>query len=57
MFVGYRSVSKTNERYATESTGVWEDRQFLDSIVQKQKERKKSAGKPPPKKSNAPNKT
>ena len=36
-FVGYRSVTTSSQRFATESIGVWDDRNFFDSIVQKQK--------------------
>ena len=31
--VGYRNVTDHNDRFITESTGVWHDRQFLDSII------------------------
>lgn len=31
-FVGYRSVN-TSERFGTESTGLWHDRQLLDSMI------------------------
>lgn len=31
--VGYRSLVKSGDRYATESIGVWHDRQLMDSIV------------------------
>ena len=39
-FVGYKSVKSKNERYATESIGAWEDRNLLDSMVQRSKAKK-----------------
>ena len=31
--VGYRNVTDNNDRFITESTGIWKDRQLLDSII------------------------
>ena len=33
--VGYRSVLNSNDRYLSEGTSIWYDRQLLDSIVTK----------------------
>lgn len=32
-FVGYKSVSNNSTRFATESTGLWHDRQLFDSMI------------------------
>ena len=32
-FVGYRSVTNSNEKFGTESTGLWHDRQLFDSMI------------------------
>lgn len=32
-FVGYRSVNNANEKFGTESTGMWLDRQLFDSMI------------------------
>ena len=32
-FVGYRSVTDSNEKFGTESTGLWHDRQLFDSMI------------------------
>jgi hypothetical protein len=40
-FVGYRSVNEANQRFGTESTGLWHDRQLLDSIIFREIKRKR----------------
>ncbi len=32
-FVGYRSVNDSQQRFGTESTSLWHDRQLLDSMI------------------------
>jgi hypothetical protein len=32
-FIGYRSVTNASERFGTESTGMWHDRQLFDSMI------------------------
>ena len=53
-FVGYRSVTNNNERYATESLGIWHDRRLMDSIIfrenaPKRRHPKPAQGEPDPK--------
>ena len=31
--IGYRSLLNAKDKYATESTGTWHDRLFMDSII------------------------
>lgn len=40
-FVGYRSVNNANERFGTESTGMWHDRQLFDSMIHREIKRKR----------------
>lgn len=39
-FIGYRNVTNVGEKYATESTSLWHDRQFFDSIIFREVNRK-----------------
>ncbi len=40
-FVGYRNVNEANQRFGTESTGLWHDRQLLDSMIFREVKRKR----------------
>lgn len=40
-FVGYRSVTNSNEKFGTESTGMWHDRQIFDSMIFREIKRKR----------------
>lgn len=40
-FVGYRNVNNSNERFGTESTGMWHDRQVFDSMIFREIKRKR----------------
>ena len=38
--VGYRSVKDNNDRFSTESIGMWYDRQLFDSMIFREIKRK-----------------
>lgn len=39
-FVGYRSVSDSNDKLGTEAIGMWHDRQLFDSMIFREFKRK-----------------
>lgn len=40
-FIGYRSTTNMNDRFATESIGLWHDRQLMDSMIHREIVRKR----------------
>lgn len=38
--IGYKSVKESKVRFGTESTGLWHDRQLMDSMIFREINRK-----------------